>query len=175
MSATDILFDPIIKPTPITPDAGIVRTAEALSVEIRHYCPRSGYMRAAGEVMDAVVVGQRHIPDLIDVRQETQIPRGVLHLTGLVSRFFDGSEEIWVACPKHMPPDRMRFRGRFGFMKISQLPMNHGSFENHYWSWVETNAGFLHAIDLGLIMIPAGKRWYRVFTNKSEANSYYTS
>lgn len=175
MNATNILFDPIVKSKPvIPPDSGISREPESLSVEVRAICPRSIYMLAASDVMDTVVKNYVH-PELIDVRNETDAPSGALHLTTIVSRFHEGNEEIWISCPRHMPPDLMRFRGRFGFRKICKMPRDHGSMESICWSFIDTNAGQINAFDLGLIVVSSKTPWYRVFNNKYEARSYYQS
>lgn len=176
MNADDILFDPIHKPAVKPPiESGITRRAEAISVEIRATIPRSVYMDAAHEVMDSVVKHHSLPNVLVDVRTATFQPRGALDLLGLVTRFHDGNEEIWVSCPQHMPPDLIRFQGRFGFKKSCKMPKKHGSFGFVYWSWVDTNAGELPGIDLGIIMVPIGDRWYRVFASKSDARDYYQS
>jgi len=121
------------------------------------------------------VVAEHSVSNLIDVRQAKNVPQGALDLSAIVNRYYDGDEELWVACPSHMPPDLIRFLGRFGYQKIVQMPTRHGSFEFVYWSFLDTNAGILPGIDLGVILVPLGDRWYRVFTNKSDARAYYVS
>lgn len=177
MNPDDILFEPIVKPAKSQPEAdtGVIRRPEFISVTMRNVVPRAVYMTAAADVMDNVVKHHAMNNVLIDVRTAKFNPRGALDLYGLVTRFHDGNEELWVSCPQHMPPDLMRFRGRFGFKKCCKMPKNNGSLHYVYWSWVDTNAGELPGIDLGIILVPVIDRWYRVFASKSDARIYYES
>jgi len=177
MSATDLLFDPIFKTQPVPSNGtGISRGAEWMTVEIHLDNPRCNYVFAAAEIMDAVITRHAAITELIDVRKEPNTPPGALHLSALVNLYYDGQEEIWICSPEHMPPDLMRFRGRFGFANVCTLPVDHGPMYKVCWSWIETNAGFLQAFDIGLVMVPVTKnRSLRIFNNKKEATSYYAS
>ena len=176
MNADEILFDPIVKPTQ-TPEltTGVLRRASDIFVEINTQFSQALYTSAAHEVMNRVVAIHKSAV-MADARNVVGQPSGALDLTHLVDRYHDDIEEIWVARPKHMPPDLMRFYGRFGVKKTCIMPQGHGSFDYLYWAWIDSNAGELPALDLGIILVPVdNQRLYRVFANKSEANAYYSA
>jgi hypothetical protein len=176
MSANDILFDPIVKSTPVSDgETGIIRRSDEIRVEeLKLHRRRALYTDVTHEIMNRVV-RVHGAPSLIDVRTVVCGPQGSLDLTGIVNRYYDGDGEMWVSRPRHMPADLIRFTGRFGVKKTVMLPVEHGSFTYVHWAWVDTNAGEIPILDLGLILVPTNEKWYRVFPSKGDAVDYYQS
>ena len=179
MSVDDILFEPLDKtpvgPTTSVPEraAGIIRYPGALMVEIQPRSARHIYTDIATEINDFAVTD---MPSLADVRKPpTPKPRGAIDLTGMVGRFHDGNEDVWISRPKHMQPSEHRFTGRFGYAKACQMPHNMGKLGYITWYWLDTDNGQLPVVDLGLLVYHPANKWWRVFTNKIDAQEYFNS
>jgi hypothetical protein len=176
MAVDDILFEPLTPLTPVHPVVhlnDVIRLPESLSVQVRGSGPKNLYLDLASEVIDHAVA---EMPSLTDVRPANAFkPRGVLDLAQVVDRFYEGTEEIWVSRPKHMPATQQRFTGRFGYIRACKLPTNQNKLGYITWYWVNTDEGHLPAIDMGLMVYHPQDKWWRVFSNKSDAADYYTS
>jgi hypothetical protein len=178
MSVDDIIFEPLGK-TQSGPSvsvseraAGIIRYPGAVLAEVQYRSSRRVYTDLANEIHDFAVTD---MPSLTDIRKEAPRVHGAIDLTGLVGRFHDGNEELWVSRPKHMQPGRHRFTGRFGYAKVCKMPVNMSNLGYITWYWIDTDDGQLPAVDLGLLVYHPSHKWWRVFTNKSDAQEYYNS
>jgi hypothetical protein len=174
MTPDDLLFEPvgsiILKPVGNT---GITRHPGSVWAEVQIKEPKKTYTDLATEIIDHAIT---EMPSLSDVRtQKTNRPRGVMDLVGIVNRFYDGSEEVWISRPSHMKPEPHRFTGRFGYMRACKMPQKMSKLGYITWFWVDTDTGHLPAIDLGLLVYHPGNKWWRVFTNKTDAQDYFDS
>ena len=174
MTPTDILFEPIknIKSTP-SPNVQYIRqTKNTLCVEIEKQIAQQIFSDLAMEVMDHATAGS---PELLDVRLPIIKPHGVVNLKEIVERFYHGIADMWISRPHHMSATQHKFTGVFGYTKACRMPQQHQPLGVLTWYWVDTDDGQLPAVDLGLLVVHPRHKWYRVFTNQTDATSYYQS
>lgn len=178
MSADDLLFEPVGNiaksgsASKTKQNDGIIRVPDAVWAEVQIRLPKKTYTDLAIEIMDHAVA---EMPSLTDVRRQIARPRGVMDLASIVSRFYDGSEEVWISRPQHMKPESHRFTGRFGYMRACKMPQKMGALGYITWYYLDTDSGHLPAIDLGLLVYHPGNKWWRVFTNRTDAQEYFQS
>jgi hypothetical protein len=176
MSALSVLYSPVGKrPQSTGNPTGIIRQPDSMTVEILNNEQRSNFTNAAYDIMDTIALAHSIVGLMVDVRFEPKKPQGALNLATITDRFYDGNEELWVSRPGHMPPDLIRFKGRFGYRKFIMFPVNHGNFECVHWAWLDTNAGEVPGIDVGVVIVSLTEKQYRLFSNKSDATAYYQS
>lgn len=175
MSIDDLLFEPLgtglAQKGPIAAPS-IIRTPGAIWAEVHIREPKKIYTDLATEIIDHAVA---EMPSLVDVRKQVAKPHGAIDLAGIVSRFYDGAGAVWISRPSHMKPEEHHFTGRFGYMRACKMPQKHGKLGYITWFWMDTDNGHLPAIDLGLLVYHPGDKWWRVFTNKSDAENYFNS
>lgn len=183
MTAADLLFEPFNLPTTTGTAPAPTGTASSTGiimvsgnytrVDIQRTQSRQLYTDTAIAVMDAAAL---HHPTMFDVRHSRHLlPNGFLTLVDMVDRFHDGLDSFWIARPQAMQPQLFKFEGRFGHFKFMRMPQQFIPSVTTHWFWIDTDAGQLAAIDLGVLMMDKKLKLYHAFINQADALSYYTS
>lgn len=179
MTADDLLFEPFNTvpttgtSTPVTGNGIVSIPGYHLRVEVNRGYPKKVYLDAAKEVMDFAVI---HHPNMSDVRNcKYPLPPGSMNLIDIVDRFYDGDDELWVGRPQAMPPQQFHFQGRFGHFKFWRMPQQFIPSQTVIWFWLDTGAGQLAAIDLGLLCMHPSLKMYHAFRSQGDATNYFRS